>query len=287
MHTLKKNHPASILLACLLPLAGCTERIDIDLETTNRRLVVYGAVTTDSVCHHIELSTSADYFSNEPPPPVPGAQVTLSFNSTVLVFEEDPKHPGRYTSPFAFPGVPGTKYTLRIQGIDINNDQVPETYTASSTMPRVGTIDSLGMERFETPFFSGYQVRVYALDPPGREWYNFKLFRNSYSLNDQLEDYFVQSDDLINGSYIYGLPVGFLDDEEPHEAVRPGDTITLEIHSIPEEFYTFILESQNEIFGNNPLFSGPPANIKSNLDNQALGLFSAYAVTRKSRVISP
>jgi len=85
-----------------------------------------------------------------------------------------------------------------------------------------------------------------------------------------------------NGTYIYGLPVGFVADDEPEEELFPGDTITFELNSIEQAYYNFIIDAQLEIAGNNPLFSGPSANIRSNIDNDAKGIFTAYSIGRAS-----
>ncbi len=60
----------------LLPFA-CTERIDLELESTGPRLVVEGAVTSDLARHQIQLTVSSDYFSNKAPAGYSGAIVDL------------------------------------------------------------------------------------------------------------------------------------------------------------------------------------------------------------------
>ena len=266
-------------------LMSCTERIDIELETSNLRLVVYGEITTDFQYHTVQLTETAPYFSNEPPPPVSGALVEVDVDTATIRYIEIPGESGNYRSEQPFHGVPGTEYQLTIENLDVDQDGVNETYRASSVMPPAGFVDSLGLERFQSPFFSGYQVRLYGPDPPMRQWYNCKLIRNENPLNETLSSFFVQSDDFFNGSYIYGLPIGFLDDDDPFESITPGDTVMLELNSITETYYTFIQEAQNELSGNNPLFSGPPANVTSNIDRDALGIFTTYAITRKYKVV--
>ncbi len=105
--------------------------------------------------------------------------------------------------------------------------------------------------------------------------YNF--FKNSNKIT---------PDDFFNGTYIYGLPVGFLWDEDPREALVPGDTVTLELNSIDQDYYNFIMDAQLEIMGNNPLFSGPAANVRSNIDNQGQGIFTAYPVQKVWAVLT-
>lgn len=268
-------------------LESCTEIIDIELDSTYRRLVVYGEITTDSLHHQVELSASSDYFYNQPAPRISGALVELEFEEELIVLEEIDTLPGIYRAPVAFKGIPGVSYKLSISQVDVDEDGVNEEYLAESTMPGALLLDSINLSYFKSPFASGYQVLLYALDPPSREWYNFKIWKNSDLLTDTLIKYSVQSDDFFNGNYIFGLPVGFLSDDEPREALQEGDTVTFELNSIDQEYYNFVTDAQLEIFGNNPLFSGPPANVSSNIKNGGQGVFTAYSIERISRTVPP
>ena len=207
-----------ILILVAIGLESCTEVVDIELDSTYRRLVVYGEITSDSVHHQVELSSSSDYFLNEPAPKVSGALVELAFENGLITLEENDTLPGVYLTPDAFRGIPGETYSINIGQVDVDEDGVDEVYHAESTMPGGLLLDSINLTYFKSPFGSGYQVLMYALDPPSREWYNFKLWKNSDLLTDTLIKYSVQPDDFFNGIYIFGLPVGFLSDEDP----RPG-----------------------------------------------------------------
>lgn len=259
---------------------SCTERIEIELDSTYTRLVAYGTITTDSICHSVSLTKTTDYFYNQPAPSVSDARVVLRFMDTTVNLVENPEIPGKYSLENPLEGIPGTEYILEISDLDINEDGIPENYTARSFMPGIAIADSIRLERFVTPFFSGYQVLLFSPEPEGRNWYNYKLARNGTLLNLRLSDYTVQPDEFVQDNYIASLPVGFLDDTEDSEAVLPGDTILLEINSISEAYYKFITDAQSEIFGNNPLFSGPPANVSTNLSEGALGFFAAYSIDR-------
>lgn len=257
---------------------SCTEIIDIDLDSTYTRLVVYGEITTDTVQHQVELSQSVDYFFNEPPPPVENAVVYVSFADSIIAYEET--DPGIYKMPIEYGGLPGTAYTLHISNVDIDNDGNMEEYFATATMPQIAEADSIQLQKFITPFFTGYQVALFSNDPPGPNWYNFKILRNGVLINERLSDYTVQPDEFVRDNYIFGLPVGFLDDDNEDEVISPGDIVTLEINSVTKDYYNFVIDAQSEIFGNNPLFSGPPANVSSNLSEGALGTFTAYSIER-------
>ena len=276
-----------LILTAVMSITSCTEVIEIELDSTYRRLVVFGTVTTDSAYHQVHLSTTSDYFSNQPAPAVSDALVELETGEGTLRLAEMDSVPGLYRSPEAFRGIPGTTYRLQISQVDIDGDGSFESYDAESTMPELPRLDSIRLAYFDSPFVSGYQVFMYAMDPPGRDWYSFGIRKNGELLTDQLSDYRVQSDDFINETYIYGLPVGFLLDSNPRESLQAGDTVTLELNRIGQDYFDFISDAQLEIFGNNPLFSGPPANVHSNIGNDGKGIFAAYSLNRASAIVKP
>jgi len=265
---------------------SCTERIDIELDSTYKRLIVQAEITSDSLHHRVILTSSGDYFANQPPPPVSGAMVEISFNDQVLLLSENDSLPGIYESPDAFRGTPGTSYRLDISEVDVDLDGEYESYQSSSTMASGSELHSIELRYFQSPVISGYLVQMYANHPPDqRDWFSFKLLKNKELVTDTLIKYNVFSDDLFDDGYIPGLPVGFLSDDDPLQSGRPGDTITLELNSIEQVFYDFISGAQQEIVGNNPLFSGPPANVVSNISNGAMGIFTAYSVQRATVLI--
>jgi len=270
-----------ISVAAILAATACTERIDIELDSTYQRLVVEGMVTTDLVKHYVILSITSDYFSNKPSPPVRGAEVELTFGDETMQLVENDTVPGRYETPYAFRGVIGTTYDL-----DINLDGEQESYHASSTMPGGPVLESIELKYYTTPVASGYTIFMYAShDPVQRDWFGFKTIKNSVLLTNTLSTYAVLSDDIFDSGYFPGLPVGFLSDDEPEQAVHPGDTITFELNCIEEAYFNFVTQAQTEIALKIPLFSGPPANVETNLDNGAQGIFAAYSIQRISVIM--
>ena len=202
-----QNHTSILIIIGMVLLGSCTEVIDIELDTTYNRLVVFGIITSDSIHQKVQLSTTSDYFFNQPSPTVSGATIELEYDNMLMMLNEDVTQPGNYITPVAIRGVPNMTYQLHINNVDIDGDGTFETYEATSTMPEAPKLDSIQMTYFQSPFVSGYQVFIYALDPPSREWYSFKIWRNNDLLTDSLSKYSVQTDDFYNGDYIYGLPV--------------------------------------------------------------------------------
>lgn len=270
----------------LLSFSACTERIDIDLDSTPGRLVVEGAVTTDFLRHHVDLSITSDYFSNEPAQPVRDALVELSFGNESIILSEDEAIPGRYKASTAFSGIPGTSYKLDISQLDMDQDGEEEHYHASGTMPGGPELEHIELRYYSSPVISGFAVFMYASHPPEqRDWFGFKLKKNSDMLTDSLKKYTVLSDDLFDSGYFPGLPVGYLNDDDPRQAIHSGDTVTFELNCIEQAYYNFVTEAQLEINANYPLFSGPPANVISNIDNGAMGIFAVYSIQRSSLVV--
>jgi hypothetical protein len=274
----------SMITLLAVSLWSCTERIEVKVDSTYTRLVVEGYVTTDTAAHWVRLSTTSDYFYNRPSPQVSGASVSIDDGERTYYLAESDSLPGTYYTDPGFYGIPGRTYTLKILDVDIDGDGVGEEYTASSALNPVNPIDSISLRYFDAFGVTGYEVQVYAWDPPKRDWYAFRVRKNGVLLTDTLYELIVQNDDFFNGNYTYGITSQFLSNDKPDEVVKVGDTVTFEINGITEDYYHFIMEAQSQIFGQSPLFSGPPANIRSNLDNGAIGYFTAYSVRTSSTV---
>ena len=274
---------AAVIILLVLSVSTCTERIEVDVDSTYTRLVVEASVTTDTIAHVVRLSTTSDYFHNKPAPQVSGAIVEISDGQNLFILNESDKQPGYYYSDPDFHGIPGKTYTLELRNVDIDQDGTTEQYNAVSKLNYVNPVDSIQIEYFNS-FFTGYQVRVYAWDSPQEDFYAFKVYKNSILLTDTLSELIVQDDVFFNGNYTYGIPSQFLSDEKPGERVRLGDTITFELNGITEDYYHYIIEAQSQIFPQMPLFSGPPANIRSNISSGAIGFFATYSIARSTTI---
>ena len=273
------------LLAAVIG-AGCTERIEIELDETYTRLVVYASLTTDTTSHLVELTTTTSYYFNESAPRVIGASVEISDDEGRLVSLAE-EAPGKYYTPDDYYAVPGRTYTLRIELEEPVNENT--LYTATSGLPPINPIDSITLSLEENWGPDGImQVQCYYQDPPSREFYMFNIFKNGVWLTDTITSRFITDDEFFNGGYTNGIGVGFLNQADERQKVLPGDTVTFQGASITEEYFDFIWTLQQEASGfSNPLFSGPPANVKGNLSNGAVGFFAVYAVSYASTVYEP
>ena len=266
-------------------LSACTEKMSVDLDDSYVRLVVYGEITNIHGVHSIRLTSSADYFSNKPAEGVYGADVSIfdESNKNEYRLRENLILPGVYETNSFFSGIAERTYRLQIENVDINNDGIMESYSATSYLPPVAGIDSIKLAYITNSFLSGWQVLLFAMDPADRkDFYVFKVYRNSDLLTDSLSEYYFRNDDLFNGNYTNGIVSQFLNDKKSNEKVKHGDTITFELNGITQDYFTFLIEAQTEISPKTPLFSGPSSNVKSNISNNALGYFTAYSLKRAS-----
>jgi hypothetical protein len=263
-------------------LDSCVERIDIELDDSYIRLVVDGTLTTDTMSHTVSLSTTTSYYYNQPAPPVSGALVHITDGHTVFSLEED--SPGIYRTDSAVYGVPGETYTLNIRLVSAIGGYTE--YSAASTLYPVSPLDSVSLEFHSDWSPEGvWEVKCYVLDPISEDFYRFMISKNGTMLTDTLDEWFVTDDRFFNGNYAYGAPVAYLPQDEKDDILKSGDTITVEINNIGDEYAAFIWDAQSEVMGSYPLFSGPPANVKGNINNGASGFFAAYSASRSFAIV--
>lgn len=263
-------------------VASCTERIDIRLDDNNTRLVVDGSVTTDTMAHKVVLSMTSDYFYNKPPEMVTGASVTITDGALIQVLTEG--LPGVYCTAPTFFGEDNHTYTLNI--ILASPIGGYSDYTASSKLMPVASVDSIGLELHEEwAQYIYWEVKCYMQDPPTTNYYRCLISKNSQMVTDTLFEWYVTDDKYFNGNYLDGAAIGYLEQSYADEFLTAGDTITAEINGIEKEYASFIWDAQVEVWGSNPLFSGPSANIKGNINNGAIGFFAAYSVSRTRAIV--
>lgn len=263
--------------------SSCTERVEIGLKDAgNAKLVVFAEITNDIRAHEVHLTTTAPYFHNQKMPTVSNALVYIDDGTENIELIEDPDRAGVYLTPDNYFGVTGRTYKLQISNVDADGDGNVEEYEAETIMKSSAPVDSIHVT-YNTRW-EGWEVALYSYDQQDREdWYLFKVYKNGVLYTDTIYDYWTTNDKFFNGNKIDGPMVQYFDEDEG-EIVETGDTITLELAGITEEYYYFIEGVFREVGEKNPLFSGPAANVKGNISNDALGFFSVMEVSRGSTI---
>lgn len=262
-------------------LGSCTERIDIDLEEEYTRLAVEGYVTPGGQnFQYVHLTTTAGYFSNELPPNVSGATVAVEEGDNVFLFDEDKDRPGYYLPPVGFHGATEKSYKLNIElAEEIAGEK---HYEARETMPKLSDdIDSIRI--IYRSDFEFWAVKFYGYDPPGPNFYMFNAIVNGVFITDTISKVGISDDRMVDDSYINGAYIMILDRSQ----LNPGDHFTLITSSVTEEYFNYITELQTEIAPKIPLFSGPPANVSTNLSNGAVGYFAAFPSAFTDYIVRP
>jgi len=260
-----------------LGLNSCTERIDIDTGTTYTRLAIQGQITPFEGKQYVRLTKTSDYFSNEPPEAVSGAVVNIDDGMNIIQFYEDTTNPGYYISPTDYIGHPGIEYRMYVElSEEINGSK---NYFAQELMPiPAEKIDSIALEYNDR--WEMWMVKLYALEPPTKDFYMFDGYVNGKIITDSVANKNISDDRLFNGSNTAGTIVMVVDGEQ----LFPGDTFTLSLSNISEAYANYMMELQQEIQPNDPMFSGPPANVSSNVNNDAVGYFAAYPSIFASKI---
>lgn len=269
-----------IPVALILMLSACTERIDLELNDQDaRRLVVEGWFTDQLKQHEVKLTYTTSYFENQAAPAASGAIVTISDGNTTWNLEE--QSPGRYFTP-EMAGTPETWYHLSIE-VD------GEVYEASSWMRPVADVDSLHVRvldplvEFGFPGDPYYSVRIWTQELPGQgDRYMWLTYVNNVGIRDTLRELTFVDDVLYDGAYVEDVEIDYL---EIDDEATIGDTVRIEQYNIGVEAYDIFIGIMNETAWNGGLFDAPPANVKTNISNGALGFWGAASVREGSTII--
>ncbi len=253
------------LLTISFLLNSCEDVIDVNLNSTDPRIVIEANVVNNINHQLVKISQTKNFDDNNSIVPYANAQVLVKEeNGKTYSYKEN--SPGNYESDF-FIGKPGRKYTIEVTA----NGKV---YTAISTMPQPVLLDSLTAT--EITFFNNKRkyVQVNFADPKNiPNQYNYVV-----NVNDTVRNaYYVDSDRFNDGKNVVNTV--FTADPE----LKTGDRVTLDFQCIDQHIYRYFF-AISQISGN----GGPPtapANPDSNFNNGALGYFSAHTSQMKTVVI--
>jgi len=281
-----------VVLTLLCGTISCTEEIEMNLGSGETYLVVDGEFTDQNIVHKVVLSTSSDYFSNTSSPAVTGAVITLADDFKEIQLLEDVENPGTYLIPPTFVGVYNQTYTLSISNVDINNDGVEENYTATNTLYEPAKILNMAMNWDTGHGEKKWTIQMYSKDNPDKEdFYAFAIYVNGRLFSDQISELEYAWDRYFNGNDVSGVTVQYLVEEDSggektEYPLKEGDWVKLEMQTINEDYYYFIDAVNEETGIQVPLFSGPPANVPSNISNGAKGFFRVYSTSVDSMLVT-
>jgi len=254
-----------ILLFVFVLFTSCEDVVDIDLNTSEPRLVIEASInlledgTSNS---RVKLTLTAPFFDNQIPEVDDASVVITADNGMVYSFNYTGN--GIYESSL----IPQSDINYILEII-----YKGETYSASEQLVAVSSLEFV--EQNNNGGFSGDEIELKAFftDPPGLGDHYF--FEGVSERGIVLDTFF---DEFFDGNLIFGF--------YRVEDLAAGDLVTFNLYGVDEQFYNFmfVLLQQTSDQGGGPFETQPATvrgNIKNetNLDNYPLGYFRVSEVS--------
>jgi hypothetical protein len=242
---------------------ACKKVVNVDLKRAAPQIVIEGNITDGRGPYEVKITKTVDFPADNVYPPVTNAVVRITDSTNGITEQLFQKDSGVY---FTYDMIGVARHTYLLQ-VDVDGRR----YTARSTMPVRVAMDSI---TFAQNVNFNNQMEINAVvnfqDPvgPGNH-YMFTEYVNSR----QIPNIFVFEDRLSDGRYIQD-PL-FNDSSY----LQKGDTLVLTMDCVDPQVYNYFFTLMN-VTGNNNFQSVTPANPVSNLDNSAMGYFSAHTTQR-------
>lgn len=286
------------IFSLIFLLASCTDVIQVSVPNGTTLVVVDAFINNKPEPQTVRLTTTADYFSNAPTPPLLGATVSLNDLTNNRTFTFTPDGNGNYVytpQPTDSMTQIGHKYQLNIS---CNGN----SYTALSTLNRTMPIDSIifrsrqrdlaGDYPNDTTTPRRYFPLVIAKDIAGAaDYYWLKVYKNGVFYNgpNQLKNFQDGGYDGTDG-YLVNPQFSFFQLTTDENPINRYDVCTIEILSINKNTNEFLGQLQTQLTNSqNGLFAVTPENVKTNIQQtagtqKAIGWFNMGASSSKSRV---
>lgn len=269
-----------LLLSWIVVVSGCIEQIDLTEinGNTSGRLVVDGEITNEQKAHLVKLTKTNIAIPEGPAERVSGAAVFISDGLNIYPLHEIDTLPGIYATDESVQGEVGKTYTLTIQADGM-------LYTGTSTIQPVTPFTEeveifRAPNRLENPIPDNFDI--YEVEFPKVRYGVAKPSKVLYYAPDPVTD-------SLQSAFHYEFPgidpQGFLLNFQGHNErifIKDGTEITQVKYSLTEENYEFMraVYAQTDFKGG--LFDRIASNVPTNMNNGALGFFSASAVISRS-----
>jgi len=271
----------ALLIGIIFLSFSCTAPINISTSGSEPRLVIFGAISEDTVRQYVTISKSVSFFVNESPPPISDAIVTISYDNITDTLLPDTLA-GRYYID-SLRAEAGKKYILDVW-LDFDQNGEQEHYQAESVMPHAPRLDSIILSNIviqKMPIMYLYG-KIY---DDTENNFGIYTWKNSDTIG--LFDYFLimPKEMLVTTFDFYPMPYivrgGF----------SKGDTLYLRVDNFNDEYAYFLDDVSSATSVSIPIFSSPPAEVYTNIkclnaNIKVSGFFAAYSRGKIFSVIS-
>jgi hypothetical protein len=237
---------------------SCEEVIELDLDENAGLLVIEGVVSSEPGKSFVSLTQTVGFYEENVFPGLSGANVIIS-DDDGQSWELTETSRGRYTHP-DLTGQPGQTYSLdlEIEG---------KTYSATSTMPPLVSLDSLIIPAGAGAALDTITLVALYQDPGSFEnFYRFTVKRNGEML-----DVLILNDDVLNNGILAATPLfgAFF---------SSGDKVEVSLLGLDQPVYRYF-NTLSTVNGGAGLATAAVADPVSNISNGALGFFSAQTLS--------
>lgn len=281
-----------IILSAIIALVSCTEQMNIDTQDGERLVGISASITDEYKKHEVILSYTESFYGGNPEM-ISNAIVYVIDNADTIWFEESENH-GYYLSVNEFAGQTEHTYHLSVTTTDENGDH--HFYADSKMNENVECIDSIRVKQWTyNALESKHRLGVYPYfqttgDPNtyymARVEINGDIVGGDTLTKCELFEMYGLAGLYFNGAFMVSIvgefPIYGLDQRDSLQVVHRGDTVTLDLWSIPGDYAHYIFEIASSS-GTNPMM-GTPSNVHTNIypEGTAVGCFHASSLRQCS-----
>jgi hypothetical protein len=284
----------TMLILSILAFASCEDSVQLKLDNKKNQIVVDAFLNNLQSDQKIRLTSSDNYFSGKTPPPIIGAEVTVTDLTTNVKYTFTDAQNGDYV--YALPAnepliFAGHSYELLVKCKGYE-------YKSTTSAKRSATIEMLffnyedAVSGIMGNTKEGNRVKMLAKDQAGPEpdFYWVKLYKNNKFYGSpqqvQLESFGLNNES--DGQY-FNPERWKTNGPEGEDVCNSGDVVRIEILGISRETYDF-LSLGVKMSNNGGMFAVTPVNLPSNITHEdknapgAIGFFSVSEVNYKEIV---
>lgn len=281
-----------IILLALFTLTACTEKIRITPQDGPQLVGVSGSVTDEYKKQEVIVSRTMPFYGGEPEM-ISNAEVFIVDGADTIWYEETERS-GYYLSVNEFAGQVGHTYHLSVDFTDADGSH--HLFSESTMNENVECVDSIRIKPWvfnslEDENYLGVYPYFQTTDDPNTYYMTRVRINNRDVGGDtltrcQIFETYGYAGIYFNGPFMVMIagefPVDGLDQRDSLEVVHHGDTVTMDLWSIPRDYAHYILEIA-ESTGTNPMM-GTPSNVRTNIypEGEAVGLFHASSLRQCS-----
>lgn len=294
----------SLICVCsiiVLFISSCQKNLTIEINTNDKRLLVNGEFTNDSVIHQIELYCSESLITGLPQTVVSGAKIYVTDKTDTFLYIENKDTLGLYQTPQKCCGKGGRTYFLSISNIDIDQDGQMDSYTANSIMPVPVVIDSIVSKRGldGDKHKAVINLAYYKIKYKGPDYAYPFIQINGQS--DRTIAARLGTGELSRLESDYKTPkvkdsnseINRISYVSSYANIKSGDTISFVCYNFTSKQFGFLKEFDNNANGD-PFLDNMfdqlkiPSNVLTNIEpeNKAAGYFFVYSISSISKVFN-